>query len=371
RYSDTKPNKQGGVRKVGKAPLDSNWTTRPYDSAQVLARCINENRNVGVRLTEEQLVIDVDPRNGGAEGFAKLCEDIGLDADDFPRVETGSGGLHVLMAKPAGLQIVDTLEACAGVEFKSKGRQVVAAGSIHPDTLKPYKWIEEPTFGLPDAPQALLDHIKRPERSTEVKGGGQYTQEKIARALEALNPTDFRDHNEWLTLMMACHHASNGDARPEFIEWSTQDQQYANDADVIGRRWDSLHTDKPGGITYRTLNKILADHGAASAQAPADVGDDFADAPPIVPDDVEESPDKYKTSKLSELLALPNPKWLISGVVVERGLTEIYGRFKSGNTFWGIEIACCIATGHDFFGSNVKQGRVLYVIAEGSRKLFA
>jgi hypothetical protein len=71
------------------------------------------------------------------------------------------------------------------------------------------------------------------------------------------------------------------------------------------------------------------------------------------------------------LLAQPNPKWLVDGLVVQGGLSEIYGRFKSGKTFWGIELACCITTGHDFFGSKVTQGRVLYVIAEGSRKLFA
>jgi hypothetical protein len=74
--------------------------------------------------------------------------------------------------------------------------------------------------------------------------------------------------------MMAVHHASGGDARQEWIDLSTSDPLYAHDDDRIGRRWDSLHTDKADGITYRTLNKILRDHGAVNAQVPNDVPDD-------------------------------------------------------------------------------------------------
>jgi hypothetical protein len=43
--------------------------------------------------------------------------------------------------------------------------------------------------------------------------------------------------------MLAAHHSTNGDGREEFIEWSTSDPQYANDGDLIGRRWDSLLAD--------------------------------------------------------------------------------------------------------------------------------
>ena len=81
--------------------------------------------------------------------------------------------------------------------------------------------------------------------------------------------------------------------------------------------------------------------------------------------------DFYEAFKPSALLALPSPKWLVRGVLIERGLFEIYGKFKTGKTFWAIEMACCIATGLDFMDAPTKRGSVLYVIAEGSRKLFA
>jgi hypothetical protein len=277
----TMPN---GVKKsIGKAPLHAKWTTKTYDSASVRKAAIAEERNVGVRLTDEQLVIDVDPRNGGEQGFQNLCHDIGIDGDKYPRVITGSGGWHCYMSKPADILVRDTLDAeeYAGVEFKSKGRQVVAAGSIHPNG-KPYVWspdhpgIED---GLPKIPNRLLNIIKRPPRS-EVNGGGQYTPEQIAKALSKLDVDDFDTNDKWLPLMQACHHASAGDARQEFVDWSTSSPAFAKDAYIIGKRWDSLHADRNDGVTYRTLNKLLRDRGESSAMAAAEVPDDeFGDDP--------------------------------------------------------------------------------------------
>ena len=286
-WNDESKDRSGKPRKDGKRPLHSNWTARPYGSAKVAAICTKQNRNVGVRLRDSDLVVDIDPRNGGNEGFANLCADKGLNPSAWPRVETGSGGSHFYLTLPEGVRVVDTLAheddkpglppRYRGVEFKSRGRQVVAAGSVHPNG-NPYFWdsIDHPSLAdAPEAPAVLVDAIRRPEVS-ETVGGGQATQEQIARALDGLDVTDFREHDKWLKLMMACHHASNGDARSEFIEWSIQDPNYSNDAEIIGRRWDSLHRQIKDGISYRTLNKFLADAGEADRQIPGKASDDFS-----------------------------------------------------------------------------------------------
>jgi hypothetical protein len=277
RWDDAIKGKNGNPKKVGKAPIDNDWTIRPYDSAAVIKRCLDQGRNVGVRLTDRILVVDVDPRNGGEEGFELLCADLGLDPDEWLRVITGSGGWHCYMRLPADVLIVDTLEAYPGVEFKSKGRQVVAAGSKHPDGGL-YRWSKvHPNIraGLPRIPTTLLRAITRPARSA-VSSGGQLTQERAAVILAALNVLAFGDNDSWLQLMMAIHHATNGDARQEFIEWSIGDPNFEDDSDWIGRRWDSLHNDKPGGVTYRTLNMILRKHGLGHLQI-AEVVQDFDD----------------------------------------------------------------------------------------------
>jgi hypothetical protein len=292
----------GRVREVGKAPVDLNWTKKTYDSKKVLAAAKASSSNVGIRLTADQLVIDVDPRNGGEAGFNSLCVDLGIDGDEFPRVITGSGGWHCYMSKPADVKVIDTLKAYQGVEFKSVGRQVVAAGSVHPNG-QPYTWSDEhPDIGdkLPRCPKKLLRLITRAEHEG-VQSGGQYSPERVAMALAKLDPRDFKDQSAWLALMMGIHHASAGDARSEFIEWSIGDPTYEDDADIIGRRWDSLHAEKHDGITYLTFEKTLRDHGAENMQAPREVGDDFdddADEPETGDDEPlaeDETPDWLKT----------------------------------------------------------------------------
>lgn len=268
------------LRPKSKRPQDYEWSTRAYDTRNTIAYCIEHQCNAGVRLTDEQLVIDVDLRRDGDKGFDALCQDLQIDLSSYPHVRTGSGGSHYYMSKPGDVPVLDTLEAEAygGIEFKSKGRQVVSAGSVHPDTNTCYEWVVPLGVKLPTVPDSLLNLIRRPQISA-LSGGGQYTQEELARALSALDPSNFRDHDAWFTLMAACHHATNGDARSEFVEWCTSDPAYADHGEIVGRRWDSLHRERPQGkvATYRTLNKILADAGKANQQVAGDTSDDFND----------------------------------------------------------------------------------------------
>ncbi|MBV5269320.1 MAG: PriCT-2 domain-containing protein, partial [Afipia sp.] len=172
------------------------------------------------------------------------------------------------------------LESYKGVEFKSAGRQVVAAGSIHPETKKHYVWDDEGAQiadGLPDAPASLLNLIRRPERTLS-GGAGQYTNEQIAAALDALDPTDFNDNAKWFPIIASVHHASGGDARQEFIDWSTGDSAFRNEAYDIGRRWDSFHAEK--GYTSKTLEYHLRKAGHPELQIAGNAADDFDDLPP-------------------------------------------------------------------------------------------
>lgn len=205
---DSKSSHKGKSRDDGKRPLHNDWTKKAYANSKVLEHA-KAGGNVGVRLEASQLVIDVDPRNmpEGRDTFAELCRDFGIDASMYPRVDTGSGGIHLYMAKPSDVAVVDTLEAYQGVEFKTKGRQVVAAGSRHPNG-KLYEWdFLSPSLlgGLRLIPERLLGAIRRPTRAIEQDGaeGGEHDQERIAKMLDGLDPENFRDHSTWLTLMQA------------------------------------------------------------------------------------------------------------------------------------------------------------------------
>lgn len=256
----------------GKRPIHASWTKRNYSSAKVLAWCVEQNSNVGVRLPASVVVVDIDPRNGGDQGWDDLCMEYGLDDTAWPCVVTGSGGRHYYLSKPADVAVLDTVKDFPGVEFKSKGRQVVAAGSIHPDTGRHYRWKEDgpdPAV-LPDIPDDLLQAIRRPERTaSSSNSGGELDPSQVAVALARFDVTNFRNHDQWLRLMMSVHNATNGDARQEWIDWCTSDPKYADQADAIGRRWDSLHDQRGDGmVTIGTLRHFLAEVGALDALPP-------------------------------------------------------------------------------------------------------
>lgn len=254
-------------RDRGKSPLHEDWRNRAYTKDGLLAAA-KRGANMGWRLGAEDLVLDVDPRNfeEGDDPLARLCEHTGLDLDKYPHVVTGSGGHHYYMRKPEDLPTVDSLPDFRGVEFKTRGRQVVIAGSVHPSGPSYHFDDMGPTlYEITDAPERLLATIRRPSRPASAGGGPpQVSPEELAEMLQSLDPGEYQDHEKWLQMMMACHHATSGEGRQEFIDWSTQDPEFATDAWIIGRRWDSLHRDRSDGITARTLFKAVLEAGGSA-----------------------------------------------------------------------------------------------------------
>jgi hypothetical protein len=127
-------------RSIGKAPC-TGWRKREPPDLDEAKQLMREGRNVGVRLRPTDLVVDVDPRNFGAgeNPVARLEADLGIKLEHWPQVVTGSGGAHYYMTIPEDSLLSETVEDYPGIEFKVHKRQVVAPGSSHPGTGKPYK----------------------------------------------------------------------------------------------------------------------------------------------------------------------------------------------------------------------------------------
>lgn len=266
-----------------KIPRDKNWTTRIYDNNKVIQFAEKTNSNLGIRLPSHIMVIDVDPRNfpEGIDSFEEFKKSLNWENILYatPYTKTGSGGYHIFLKKPASLSILDSLDSFKGIEFKSLGRQVVAAGSIHPNTEKQYE-LEELFYEInqiQDAPEVLLNLIRRPTKIYgDASGAGEITAEQLATTLEQIPVEDYREHDLWFKLMAACHFITNGEGRQEFIDWSTSDPTYKDDAWIIGRRWDSLHIatnrgDRP--ITGRYLHQEVQKYGGFVT--PTAAKDDF------------------------------------------------------------------------------------------------
>lgn len=127
----------------GKHPLTRNGkddaTTDPVGIAGWWGRW--PLANVGVRPTAGLVVLDVDPRNGGAVALHGLT----LERGQLPptlTARTGAGGLHIWLAchGPACGQL------CRGVDVKTERGYLVAPPSVHASGRR-YEWLT----GLPTA----------------------------------------------------------------------------------------------------------------------------------------------------------------------------------------------------------------------------
>lgn len=246
----------------GKQPAVSNWRLiRPLE-LDAAADHMAMAKNVGVRLSPTDLVLDIDPRNGGDASLVRLSADVGIDFDDRPFVTTGSGGRHIYMTKPADFIVAGKLAGYEGIDIKTQGGFVVAAGSIHANG-KAYRWNDDP-LAMPlssvrAAPQALLELLKRSDTGSDVEPG-QFDAEQLVSMLARLDATDFQDELKWRELMMASHHATGGAGLDAFLAWSLSDARYAGNDDDIRMRWNSLNA-KRNSITVGTLFKSLIDAG--------------------------------------------------------------------------------------------------------------
>lgn len=354
------------LRPRDKVPADRRWQVRDYDHAATLERARRDGLNLGVRLPPDVVVVDVDPRNfaAGRDSLAEFVKDVGLNLAAAPHTMTGNldhPGHHYWFRKPAEAMLLDTIEGYPGIEFKSFGRQVVAVGSTHP-TGGIYSWApDSPSLHeMPDLPPRLVEMARRPERK-QAKGAGEITPEQLAVSLKHIDASDFSEHEQWLQLMMACHHATDGEGRQEFIDWSTSDPQYSDHDWIVGRRWDSLHADRDGAVTIATLRKYLIEAGADIA--PPDAADDFEVWEAVEP--VEER-SRWNFLSLDDVESLSPPKWLVHGVLTEGSLVAIYGAPESGKSFLAVDMSMAIAGGLAWHGRSVERGGVLYIAAEGA-----
>ncbi len=271
------------LTKGGKRPLDRNWTERIPDFNR-LRRLVSAGHNYGVRLDASLLVVDVDPRHfdDGDDPFTRLCADAGLDPEDYPTVRTGGGGLHVFMSKPRNRRVSGKLPGYKGIDFKTKGGQVVAAGSVHPETGKAYEWdsINDLSDPPPPAPDALLDLIGRKATAKSPPAEAILDAESLERLLDNLDPADFPDNETWEPLIMTLHDACGGDAHcgEVFDLWCQGGPGYRPD---VLNRWRSLDVRKGSRRSVGSLRRLLDGNANALAVLDraqrGDAADDFDD----------------------------------------------------------------------------------------------
>lgn len=261
----------------GKRPLHKNWNNKIYAEDR-LYKYASDGFNLGWRIGKNDLVIDVDPRNGGLEGLEALKEDFEEDdlADIFPTVETGGGGFHYYTRIRSNLALKTTIDDYPGIEFKTKGTQVVIVGSVHPKTKALYRFDELSPFeeASPALPEWLVEKLsydlvvdedpvieigEDKENQSNAQPDEIISIEDLEKILADLPIEEYQDNDTWFPILAACHKATDGEGLQTFLDWSLNDPSYMDHTHIIKARWKSLNSKRTNsrgiGTLYRELNK--------------------------------------------------------------------------------------------------------------------
>ena len=75
----------------------------------------------------------------------------------------------------------------------------------------------------------------------------------------------------------------------------------------------------------------------------------------------------FDIMNMDDIENLPDPEWLIHGVLPAESFAVLYGPPGSTKSFWALDAACCIATGQALHGAIAKPGKVIIAVGEGLR----
>lgn len=222
-----------------KHPLSSNWQHTPdWSDDQWDTICKYQLKTGYGILCNGLIVVDIDARNGGVESFAKLSRDCPEIAQAGMIVETGSGGgsKHMFFKAPEGVSLVAKLNDYPGLDFKSSG-YVVGTGSQHASG-NPYRTVIGSPYEIEDAPQAVIDLLKRPNKH-RANLNGTYIDVSHADLADMLSHIDPDcEYETWIRAGMAVHHSSAGTGFQVWDEWSAKGSKY--NPDKMETHWHSF-----------------------------------------------------------------------------------------------------------------------------------
>lgn len=146
----------------GKVPVCAGgYKAATDDLAEVAIWNDQPTLNIGIVAPANVIAVDIDPKNGASK--SALAAEIGVALPDTFTVNTSRGpeSVHLFYRVPSTESLRG--QAMVGVDIKHAGNgYTVAAGSIHPDTGKPYRVTAD--LPIADAPEELVRLIAKPRR---------------------------------------------------------------------------------------------------------------------------------------------------------------------------------------------------------------
>lgn len=337
---------------------------------------------VGLALLEDHGIVALDFDNVDVQHLPPELAD--LAQSTYAEVSPSGKGLRAFVLGNYGNRKSEALADRYGIETFSTNGFVTFTGHTHLVCA-----LTGAGDVVADVPafrrvfEARFEHVEREHDLTqpvETEPAGL----SMAQLEECLNelPLDLH-YDDWLRVGMAIHCETSGseDGFELWHQWSCKStKDGAGDEDYNRERWNSFGRYHGAQFTGRGLVHLANAHGGeitldkpASMEEFEALGDApaHADAPEGVAgefDDLgDEAPKKVRFAPVSDeaFAQRPAPTWLVKGVLPRSELVFLYGPPGSGKSFIALDIAGAVAQGVPWRGLKVRQGRVVYVIAEG------
>jgi hypothetical protein len=201
--------------------------------------------NIGARVPPSLVVLDIDPRHGGAERLAELERGHGpLPPTRVSVTGRGDGGQHRWFLHPGGQ--LSAARLGAGVDLKTHAGYVLLPPSRHPATGRPYQWAE-PLLD-PDPLPTWLWRLLTPPAATPAH------HRPLPRASQDPSVAErFNSHVSWAEVL-----GPHG--------WTCPDL----DPDADGARWRHPGASNPKSATVR--HGLLFVYSAATPFTPTEPG---------------------------------------------------------------------------------------------------
>ena len=187
------------------------------------------------------------------------------------------------------------------------------------------------------------------------------TEAQLQEVLDAIDPS-LLSYDDWLQVGMAVHHETEGEGFEIWDAWSSTSSKYTT-REYGEERWRSLGRRSGRPVTARYLLKLAKDAGVRLHLDGVDL-DDFQDE--TQPGgQAEGKPNKFTVVPAGDFSSGPAPEWIVKGLLPRAELAVLYGESGAGKSFVALDLSMAIARGEAWRDMRVKQGRVVYIAAEG------
>lgn len=291
---------------------------------------------------------------------------------------TGHGGRHFVFRAPEGAVLPPSTEhdGLEGVDRLSGDKLAIWYGEVPP---------AEEWAALPYPPDWLLTttittHSDR--NFTSFSGdlpmweewlGDDDPSPMVENLIEKIRATPHVGNKEIFHLMSEVHEARDLYGQPGVrhalrVLWR-QYNATTNNPEQVEAEWD------------RTVRRVIGDDWTPVPVEPLYLLEPRSTEPPVVPpaavepEIYVETGDRPEPPKrglnlitLDEIRKLPPVHWWVDNLFMQDSQAMINGQGGIGKTAIMLHVSACIATGTPFFDAATKQGKVLYLAAEGLRR---